>query len=1177
MSEVKYTDDQQKVIDSRKQNIIVSAAAGSGKTAVLTERIAKKICGEPGKKQEIEELSHIERMLIVTFTKAAAREMRERIGKRLRKELESQPDNVHIRKQIAILHTAQITTIDSFCLYIVRNHFEEIGLDPSFKIAPEEDLADLSQMAFDLVIEESFQSQDNSFLDLVECYAPKGNYGELMNLVDGLAGKANSKPYPLEWLNELIMPGDADPDKMEFKKFVESYEEKMLKSAKKSADLAAEITNNTVFTKHYDVATTISRFLDSMISGDFAFRTSHINTLEVIRLSYGAKKFTDDEKEIKDQAGQLIDYAKNVIKKLAKSFHSYDYDTEMQLVKNSFYYANALINLTKRYLVAFEAIKREANCVDFSDMEHLALKILVRDEEGKKVPTETALKYREYFEEIMIDEYQDSNEIQETILSIISREQENDPNRFMVGDVKQSIYRFRLADPTIFLRKYKEYKDAEAGSEKIDLSMNFRSRQEVIDSVNDIFEKCMIPEIGGVDYSDENSRLYLGANYPDNESNNKTEVLIFQNSSKETGLNDKEFEAKMIALRINELFKEGYKVSDLKTGNTRDIKYSDIAILLRGTENKATIYLNELKRAGIPAFVISKNGYFGTTEVSLILSLLTIIDNPRQDMPLFAVLKSFIGNFTDDEVAKIRVNQGRRRLYDSLVKYSQEGAEEELRNKTNKIINEINVFRKQAVYTSAADMLDKLFDYYDYIAMVQSLPGGEQRAANMKLLQDSVYAFEAEGKYGVHDFIKYIEGRMNKDIDMGEANTLSENDNVVRIMTIHKSKGLEYPVCFVSSLGSRFGGRTGKVAISDEFGIGIGSFDPVNRTRLDTLNKKAIELKNKEDELGEEIRVLYVALTRAKEKLILTGKYDNKNVLTEYDSAVLYGAGCFMDIIYPVVKNQKDQFDIRNVFVDELAFDEVISQVNREADLSALKEIPAEGSANEFKYPHDSLDTLFTKTTVSELKKAAYLEREDGENTLYHEEEVKIPRFVKEDNSNDIGGALRGTAYHRVMELMDFDGIYEGDNLSDKLSEHRKKMVESLFIEEEMDALVGEKKIMDFLNTEVSHRMSKASKEGKLYLEQPFVLSVEANQVREEFPTEEKILVQGVIDVYFEEDGELVLLDYKTDRVDNAKELIDRYKTQLDYYSQALSRLEKKRVKEILIYSFALGEVIEVK
>ena len=1173
-SRMEFTKDQQQVIDSRNQNIVVSAAAGSGKTAVLTERIARKICSEAGKDTPIEELSHIERMLIVTFTKAAAHEMRERIGKRLREELKSQPDNVHIRKQIAILHTAQITTIDSFCLYIVRNHFEEIGLDPSFKIAMEEDTASLAQMAFDESIENGFNTGTKSFLDLIESYAPKGNYGELQNIVKGLAGRANSKAYPLSWLDTLKLPENTNPENLASMKFVEDYENILLNSALDSAKVAKKLTEGTILIKHYENAVLSIVFLEELLNKGFAERTSKIRNLELTKLMYGAKKFTDEEKEVKDQAKELLDYVKNTLDKLAKNFHEYEYEDEINYIKGSIYFANSLVDLTKEYLVRFEALKREANLIDFSDMEHLALKILAKEENGEAIPTDTALKYREYFEEIMVDEYQDSNDIQERLLSVISRENADKPNRFMVGDVKQSIYRFRLADPKIFIEKNEIYAENRlANSVRINLSKNFRSRKEVVDSVNAVFEKCMLKEIGGVEYK-EDARLYLGADYPEISQDNQSEVLIFNNKPKDSGISDKEFEARSIALRIKELMEEGFKVSDLKTKETRPLRFSDIAILLRGTDGKDTIYLNELKRAGIPAFVISKKGYFGTVEVSLIVSLLSIIDNPRQDMPLFSVLKSFIGGFSDEDVAKIRAKQGRRRLYDSLVRYATDGLDETLKNKVEAFLADIEQFRKESVYTSAADMLDEIFDKYDYIAMVKSLPGGEQRAANMKLLQDSVYQFEAEKKFGVHDFVKYLEGLMTKDFDMGEANTLGENDDVVRILTIHKSKGLEYPVCFVSSLGSRFGTREGTVAVNEEHGIGSQYFDLANRTRINTLSRKAINRYNELDELGEEIRILYVALTRAKEKLILTGKYEDKAVITEYGPANLYGAKCFMDIVYPIVK-KSEFFKIRNIDVSEILFDEVSSSINRELDKKHLLEIMPEGKVKEFEYPHESLDKLFTKTTVSELKKAAYLEREDGDNTLYHEEEVKVPRFIKGDFA-DIGGAMRGTAYHRVMELMDFEGIYDGGDLKDRLSSHRKKMVEDLFIEEDMDKLVGEEKVVDFLNTEVSHRMSRAAKAKKLYLEQPFVLSVNASQVREEFPESEQILVQGVIDVYFEEDGELVLLDYKTDRVDSAKELIDRYKTQLDYYSQALSRLEKKKVKEILIYSFALGEVIDV-
>jgi ATP-dependent helicase/nuclease subunit A len=539
------------------------------------------------------------------------------------------------------------------------------------------------------------------------------------------------------------------------------------------------------------------------------------------------------------------------------------------------------------------------------------------------------------------------------------------------------------------------------------------------------------------------------------------------------------------------------------------------------------------------------------------------------------VLNSYIGGFTQEEIAKIRIiSPKKRRLIDSLYLYVLKGDDPALKEKITSLTDELDEFRRKAMYMSASDIIREIYEKYEYTVMVSSLPGGEQRFANVKLLAETADEYEEQGIFCIHDFVKYIE-KLKARQDMGEANMLDENANVVKIMTIHKSKGLEYPVCFVAGLNSQFLSNGGKVLVDKVFGLGGDTFNLETRVRGISPVKRAISVKENIESVGEEIRVLYVALTRAREKLFMTGMLD-KDLQAKDDLSFvdIMKAGSFMNLVYPLVKEKKDLFIVEKIVPEDFEISAVLQETEREVKKNGLKLIEGISGFEEFKYPHDTLDGLFVKTTVYELKKAAYLEREDGENTLYHEEEKRVPKIIAESETGN-GGAARGSAYHRVMELMDFANIYNGDVVSN-LREHRKKMVDDLFIYEEDDALVSEKKVLDFLDTDLSKRMSEAAKKDMLYLEQPFVLSVNAHTVREEFPESEKILVQGVIDVYFEEDGKLVLMDYKTDRVDSGEELINRYKTQLDYYAEALSRLEKKPVAEILIYSFALSKVIRV-
>ncbi len=1175
-----FSTDQKRVINLWDKNLLVSAAAGSGKTAVLTERIVKKICDEK---------ASADRMLIVTFTNAAAREMRERIGEKLRKRLAQNPSDEHIRKQMSALHTAQITTIDSFCLYLLKNHFEEIGLDPSFKIAEADEIAQVSSDAFDEVVEEFFVEGNQDFLDLVEIYAPKGKFGPFSDIVKKLYNSVSSYAYPFDYLEKMLADESRDIWDMPFAKFILDYENAVLPEVKKEYVFVQTSAKDTSLLNYFTEASNKISLIDSLLAGDYNSRTRHFSTMEKVDFRKGPRA-KDEDKELKVILSEKIDDCNKVMTDLRSKFHPYDESTTEQLIRDGIHSSNSLIRFLIAYMKKLEDKKMERGIIDFNDMEHLALKVLVCKEGEELKPTQTALCYRDYFDEVMIDEYQDSNDVQETILNIISKQEESRGNRFMVGDIKQSIYKFRQAKPEIFAKKSDTYSTDEKEKDvKIILSKNYRSRSEVLDAVNCVFEKCMKKEVGGVEYTSD-QRLNLGrTDYIQSPSNNKAELLIFTPDSAKDATTEEnrlivtnavEYEARVVAERIQKLLSDKTQIADRKKddeGNDveylRDIRYSDIAILLRATKDKDVVYQRILKEYGIPAYVISKSGYYGAWEIKLIISLLTVIDNPRQDIPLFAVMTSFIGGFTDGEIAIARAKSKKKRLFDSLKDYIEKGKDEELKNKLKSFLEEIETFRRESVYTSATDMLMKIYRHYDYPNMIASLPGGEQRSANIRLLSETADNYEKNGKFGIHDFIKYIEVIKAKEVDMGEANILDENSNVVRIMTVHASKGLEFPVCFVAGLGTGFKKDRDQIVLDDDFGAGCKAYNLKNRTVLDSPIRNAILMKNDIEFYGEEIRVLYVAMTRAKEKLILSGNI-TKELGKRVSPKALTSCGCYMDMVYPIVEDNPGIFDIKCVDSSSFEIHDIIKDISLSSKRDMLEKTEGTEEFKEYTYNNPLPSNLFVKTTVSELKKAAYQESEDGEKVMFETDLRKKPRFLSDDEEQ-IGGSRRGSAYHRVMELMDFANVYDGDLLAN-LRTHRRKMVDNLFIYEEDDALVNEKKIAEFLNTDLAKRMSNAAKNNKLYLEQPFVMSVNAKEVNEEFPDTEKVLVQGVIDVYFEEDGKLILMDYKTDRVESEEELVTRYKTQLDYYAEALSRLEKKPVAEIMIYSFSLGKVITI-
>ncbi len=1172
---VTYTADQKRVIDLRNCNILVSAAAGSGKTAVLTERIIQRICDK-------EHPVQIDRILIVTFTNAAAAEMRERIGKAMRKRLEDVPDNKHLRKQLTLLNNAQITTIDSFCLYLLRNHFHEIQLDPSFRIADDGEVKLLQQETLEEYLEQKYDEGKPEFLEIIEKYAGSGKDKGLKDMLLKLYLFSQSNPFPEDYLNTCILELQSENGgfNRELETVICEYEKAVLETCKETAYEAIELCRQTggPYTYEEALADDIC-FYDQLAGTENYEERAQLYSTHTFK-TFSRKKAEDVDESLKEEVKALRENCKNSIKDIIKQFY-YASLPEMQAdnVEAGKTIA-ALLKCVLEFAVLFECKKREKNIVDFSDMEHLALKILLKKQGDEYVPSEVAMSYREYFEEIMVDEYQDSNQVQECLIDSISRQEEDFGNRFMVGDVKQSIYRFRLARPEIFMEKYNSF-DTESGKDRlVNLSMNFRSRKEVIESVNAVCEQLMIPEVGRVKY-DDRARLYLGASYEQTESDYKTEVLLYDKKEfAQNNLTDVEAEAYILASHIKKLVGETL-VKDSKTEEMRPAQFKDMVILLRKANGVDDVVKKILEKEGVPTYVASGTGYFAATEVKEILNYLTILDNPRQDIPLLGVMHSVFGKFTEEEIARVRVfNKKKGRLYDSLTEYALKGSNPCLRQKAEAFLQEIEGWREETIYHSVYELMEAIFEKTSFLHYCTALPGGQQRKANLMVLLQKAKAFESGGYTGLFDFIRYMEMIKEKEVDFGEANILDANADVVRIMTIHKSKGLEFPICFVAGFGNAFVKRefSAPLLMDADCGIAGDCIDLTLRCRRKTQLKNAIAVKKKNDSRGEDLRVLYVAMTRAKEKLILLGKGLMPEVVR--DSVKVYDilkAESFMDMVLPIALNRTELFEVKEYTTDILEMQQSAEQVEAGLLREALEGLPTCATWEAYEYPHTSLEGLYTKTTVSELKKAAYVEESEGCQELYKEEgfESYVPAFISGEEEA-VSGGRRGSAYHRVMELMDFTIALKENNMKEEIDEVRKRSIEELRISEEDDKLVSASKVLAFMQTELAKRMGVAQEKGRLHREQPFMMGIKANTVKEDFPEEEDVLVQGVIDVYFEEDDGLVLMDYKTDRVSEAEELVKRYHTQLEYYGQALERLTHKKVKEKLIYSFALHQVIAV-
>lgn len=1312
---VSWTTEQQQVIDLRNRNILVSAAAGSGKTAVLVERIVKIITD---KNHPVD----IDHLLIVTFTNAAAAEMRERIGNAIEKALDEQPGNEHLLRQLTLIHNAQITTIDSFCLYVVRNHFHEIDLEPNFRIGDEGELKLLREDVLGRVLEQNYEEPSEAFSDFVEGYASGRTDVALNEMILQLYEFSRSYPWPEKWLDSFVgayrIENREELDRAEWLAPLTQNIRFVLKDCEQLLKQALAVTQQDDGPDMYEkaVRSDLEKYESLSKLTSFCELSGALSDIKYDRLA-SSRGFEGDPDKL-ELVKSLREQAKDVVKKLCKQYFFCSPEMMIEQLERTEPMLEEVVRLTKQFADEFAAAKRRKNLVDFHDVEHFALQILV-DEETEKAK-KTAEEFRDTFEEIMIDEYQDSNEVQETLLRSISREERGENNIFMVGDVKQSIYRFRLARPELFMKKYDSYSLEESTTQRIDLHKNFRSREEVLTCTNDIFYKIMARSLGNVEY-DAEAALYPGASYPampvqenpvgekaaedekvsGKQINGFTPEILLADSNDElledTELSDKKtLEAKIVAEEIRHLMKT-QPVTDKATGELRAARYSDIVILLRSLSGWADSLVEVLNGNGIPAHTVSSTGYFSTVEVQTVLSMLRLLDNPRQDIPMAAVLRSPMAGLTDEELAVLRLEDGSVPFHEAVLElaeglYEEDGQKEisdseadseadqkQGRNADGKKEDDIETtahrkllkfykkyrqLRQLVPDTPIHELIEIILRETGYGHYVAAMPAGSRRTANLNMLLEKAAAYEKTSYKGLFHFVRYIDELQKYDVDFGEADMVGENEDVVRIMSIHKSKGLEFPIVIVSGMGKNFNKQDtrSKMVLHPELGIGLDYMDGKKRIKSPTIAKKAIAKQIELENLGEELRVLYVALTRAKEKLILTGTLKDAAEKLEFyrqqanlskaaDRPLSYltreGASGYLDWILPAVLSYGDKYPVRIVEAAELVLDEVENQLEQNENLTErIGEIKAAdpqlvGQLKQRfsqRYPYQTDILRKNKYSVSELKHRAMREKFEAEQEetipAFLEEPVTptIPLFIQRQGSveqeaqnkaQDAGqeaeskaeqkiksntanrGALRGTAVHRVMECYDF--------ASEKsVYEQMEAMEKEEKITADMRALVKEQIVADFVSSETGRRMALAQRGGALYREKPFVMGfteeelenygfgagaqmienevqtenaqqeiVLENVSRENHMHEEDLtLIQGIIDVFWIEDDGITVLDYKTDRVDTAQELIDRYATQLKLYADALERVfatRKLKVKEILIYSFRLEKLISIE
>ena len=1196
MSKTKWTKEQKQAIYEKGQNILVAAAAGSGKTAVLVERIIEKV---------LHDNVDIDKLLVVTFTNAAASEMRERVLDAIYKKLDEEPDNELLYRQITLLNKASICTIDSFCLEVVRNNFYQLeNLSPNFRIADTTEIELLKQDVIEEIFEKKYEEEDKDFIKLINTYTSYRDDTPLKELVLNIYNYIQSNPFPEKWLHEKIeMFNIKDNLEEDFSKTVwgkellKQIEDEVIYSIKSLEDIEKKLYLEPELEKFYQTIRDDIEKLEVLKRNLDNWDKTYEIAKDLSFVRWPAKKV---ESELKEEAKGLRDNVKKNINKILDEILICNSNQANTEIYNMYDILVKLENLINEFGNEFDKAKRERNIVDFHDIEHFALKILIDENEE---PTEVAKKYQEKYEEIAIDEYQDSNLVQEYILTSVS----NGKNIFMVGDVKQSIYKFRQAMPELFLSKYKGYKNKEDNKEekglKIQLFKNFRSRENVLKFTNLIFQDIMSNELGDIDY-DEGEYLNLGASYPEEKQDLNTQIHIIDVKDEEEEqenleeiderIEDVELEARFVANKIKELKESNFKIWDGKKEEYRDIKYKDIVILLRSTSSLAPIYEQELLNLEIPVFSDSSQEYLDSIEIQTIMSLLKIIDNPMQDIALVTVLRSYIGKFTDDELVKIRLSDKYDNFYTCMQKALVD-VDKNLKEKIENFFNMLDGWRKEQEYLSLDELIWKLYTdtgFYNYVGL---MPNGDLRQANLKMLFQKAKQYEDANFKGLYNFINFIDKLKLSSGDMNSAKIIGENDDVVRIMSIHKSKGLEFPVVFLSSVGKQFNltDLNKNVLLHQEMGIGVKYIDYDKQIQYDTLNKSAIKNKILLETLSEEMRVLYVALTRAKEKLYITGiskdyekelekiksnveRYPKEN--GKINSILLKKYKRYLDWILLVYNYEnKETIGKSNIELEVHKKQELLHSFNKvdTKKIDVIKELEKVEINKEklkkleellnYEYPNKIDIIIPTKTAVTTLK--------DLKSNNIVEENITLekPKFLNETKEEIITPSKRGTIMHLCMQHLDEKVNYDLEKVQNLIEELRAK---EIITTKEAES-INKNKILEFTKSKIWNELKEAK---EIQREKPFYINVPANTIYEE-KTNENILVQGIIDLYYiDKNNDLNLVDYKTDYVEKGNEnsLITKYRNQLELYKKALEESLKKEVKNTYIYSVYLNKEIKL-
>ncbi len=1147
---MEWTKPQRETIETRDKNILVSAAAGSGKTAVLIERITRLV---------IDEKTDIDRFLITTFTNAAAAEMKSRLEKAISQQMDVPgADRAFLRRQLSMMPRANISTFHTFALEVMRRYFYLTDLEPGFSIGDDVEISIMKNEAAARLFENRFEEDYDAFSLFLRKYSSDRNEDRIKRNIISLYNEMRSIPDYMEWAERTsrLLDTPSPSEALGLLDLIAGEVEKGAVEAYRSYGRAAQVLEDagidSVSEKAAQDEEKLELLVEKLRKAEPAAEKLEIFRDFVLAMKFNqmraAKSQQEDYDQVKEQVSGLRKAGKKVLDDLKKKYFARTMEEYDEELKDGYEDTMYLTGLLKEFEEIFREMKAERNMVDFDDVMHYAIRILQDDM--------AAAEYRKKFRYIFIDEFQDSNMLQEAIVERIAGED----NLFMVGDVKQSIYKFRLAEPEIFRRKYQLYAgQSEKNSVKIDLNNNFRSKLRVTETVNRVFSSAM------EDY-DENARLKctVDESYP----GMATQCYIVDGSAEETVGGDLDPEAQLVAELIRESL--GKEIYDVKKGTVRNVEYRDIVVLSRSRSSigKMERFLNN---EGIPAYGENTSGYFETVEVQVFVNLLRIIDNTRQDIPLISVMRSPVFDFQIEELAAVRIVRRDGSFYDAVRAFAEadHGGDEEktvLAGKIEEMFRQI-AYWKELKNTVTLEELTRilLYDtgYFDYCS---GLPAGKRRISNLRLLVEKAGQFEQGSYSGLYGFISYIEAMKKNNISIGEAKVLGEGENVVRVMTVHKSKGLEFPIVILTGTGRRirYRGTGTATAMHKDLALGMPHVDLEGKWHRKTLLQRVIEAKKADEELEEEIRILYVAMTRAMDQLIMTGKVKDPDKLEESGG----NARSFLEMIYMPMKEAGEAIEIHrgetgiSLEAERAAstvhMADIFDRSRKERDEDAMKLI---GERLSFIYPYEDAEGVKSKYSATEISRAGLPEQH---------EKISASDFVRPDFSMEkksLSAAQAGTAMHLVMEKLDFrQALSQGREYIVQVAE--KLHSDQMLSDEEMEA-VDIDNIEAFFHQETGRRAASAD---IIYKEREFISSRRIRGV--------EVIVQGIIDCYFQEDDGLVLIDYKNSYAGGEKDeekIVRRYEGQIKVYAEALEEATGRGVKEAYLYLFGLKKFIPVK